>query len=172
MVAQLSCCCCHREPPNQTWQSRSCLKPILGSWELAAPVIFGEEAELAHVWVLLGCLGWTGSNFSSLYLSHGGAAAVPTRCPWEQIPVYTALGVPAGSSGAPLPSTPQACCCAFPALLTWGIRGTVGSLAVRHQLGQLGIAGLESSSGMSNSPWERLFLTLFWDQPTALTIPR
>lgn len=50
MVAQLSC---HREPRNQTWLSRLCLNPILGSWELAAPVIFGEEAELAHVWVLL-----------------------------------------------------------------------------------------------------------------------
>lgn len=100
-MAQLSCCCCHREPPNQTWLSRSCLEPILGSWELAAPVIFGEEAELAHVWVLLGSLGWTGSNFSSLYLSQGGAAAVPARSPWEQIPVYTALGIAAGSSGAP-----------------------------------------------------------------------
>lgn len=42
----------------------------------------------------------------------------------------------------------------------------MGSLGVRDQLG---IAGLGSSSGMSSSPWERLFLMFFWDQPTALT---
>lgn len=147
----------HREPPNL---SRSCLKPVLGSWELAALVIFGEEAELAHFGCCsgcLGCLGWTGSNFSSIYLSQGGAAAVPAHSPWEQIPVYRALGIPAGSSGT-LPRAPQACCCGFPALLTWGIRDSVG---VRHQLG---IAGLGSSSGMSSSLWERLFLMFFWNQ--------
>lgn len=88
-MAQLSCCC-HREPQNQTWLSRLCLNPILGSWELAAPVIFGEEAELAHVWVLLWLPVSGGqANFSIMYLSRGGAAAVPACSPWEQIPVYT-----------------------------------------------------------------------------------
>lgn len=46
-------------------------------------------------------------------------------------------------------------CCAFLVLLTLGSLGTVW----------------DPWAGMSNSPWERLFLMFFWDQPTALTIP-
>lgn len=131
MVAQLSCCCCcHKEPQNQTWLSRLCLKPILGSWELAAPVIFGEEAELAHVWVLLWLPGLSGVDrlilASSIYpgRSCSSARLQPLGADPCLHSSWNSCWELRGSR-----DTAQGCCCAFPALLTWGPCGIPGSEA-------------------------------------------